>query len=310
MRREPQNHVPESILDGRFKVVHEIASTRTSQVCLAQDLRHNRLRVVKMLKPQFAARADLRHRFQVEAKVMKGIEHPNIIHIFDSGVLDQTPFISMEYCVGGSIAAWVGRHGPMHPRMAVDIAIQICSGVSHVHDSGIVHRDIKPDNILIAADGACRVGDFGIAQNSLDLARVTDVDGAIGTVGYMAPEQFESARDVDGRADVYSVGATLWFMLMGSIPNHAFYSDPYEVGLPPAICPIVVSAVAFKRDERYPSIRALLQALEGVALMFGELPAETTPLVVGVSGENIAIRDPSLDSGFDPLETWIEPGRP
>lgn len=166
-------------------------------------------RAVKVLSPTHAAKPKLRARFESEAKAMAMLEHPHIVRIYNVSQDGALMFIVMEVIEGGDLVDWQREFGAMPPRMAVDVMLQVCDALEAAHDKGVIHRDIKPHNILLTTDGQCRVSDFGIARFEAVERGRTHTGMAMGTHGYMAPEQRDDAHGVDGRADVYSLGFAL-----------------------------------------------------------------------------------------------------
>jgi serine/threonine-protein kinase len=283
-------------------VLRQIAEGGSATVYLVRDLQDDALRALKVLKPRMAARADLRKRVQAEARIMAGLEHPNILGVYQWGIDGISPYILMEYAPGGSLAGWVARHGAMHARVATAAALEMCAALTVAHDAGVIHRDLKPDNVLIAADGSTRLADFGIARLA-DGDGLTKTDMTMGTVGYMAPEQFEDPRTVDPRSDVYSVAATLWFMVCGRVPAHVFHSDPWESGVPGPLCPLIGRATAYQAAQRQGGARALAADLEAVFDRLPEVPHDAPSLTVAGAGDTV----PSADQpSGEHQHTWVD----
>jgi serine/threonine-protein kinase len=266
------------VIGDRWKLGDEIGRGGTAVVYRAIDTKAGTIGAVKLLASRYAARADLRHRFNVEARAMASIPHEGVLRVFDWGVGEHGPYLVTEVAEGGSVSSWVNRHGAMPPALAVDVILQVCAAVEAAHDLAIVHRDLKPDNVLVTSDGRCRVCDFGIAQVHRDAERITRTGTTIGTLGFIAPEQIEDARNVDVRADVYAIATTLWFLIRARIPPHAFHTDPWEHGIPGVLCPIIGRATAFKREERHASVAELRAEFTAVLPRLPALPAATPPL--------------------------------
>ncbi|MCB9689950.1 MAG: serine/threonine protein kinase [Alphaproteobacteria bacterium] len=291
-------------LGERFIVTRELGRGGTSQVFLAVDTETGDRCAVKILLPRFAARADLRHRFHAEARAMQRVRHPHVLQVHTWGTCPIGPFLVSEYAEGGPISGWVARHGPMPLSLAVMVGRQVCEGVAAAHATGIVHRDLKPDNVLVGGDGRCRVADFGIAQLAWD-ERITATGARIGTLGYVAPEQLEDAREVDERADVYGIAATLWMLTAGRVPAHAFHDDPYEAGVPGPLCPIIARGTAYRAGDRFQSVAEMARALHLIGQNLPPPPRDTPPLTSAPPAPGLATSF-SLDSepseGSD--ETW------
>jgi serine/threonine protein kinase len=269
-----------SLLNGRFLLQQMLGEGGMAQVWRAYDQRLQVWRAVKLLLPEYAKRKKLRKRFETEAQAMALLEHPNIVRVYDVGSDGNDTWIIMELCDGGSVEAWLNRHGPMPPRLAVSVVLQIAAGVAMAHDNGVVHRDIKPQNALISAKGVCKVTDFGIAQ--LEQANMTRTGTVMGTLGFMAPEQRSDSKKVDTRSDIYSVGATLYNLLTGHIHMDLFAAerDPEILQhIPQALKPLVSKATAYSRDERFPNVDELSDALHHARESLPPDPPNTAPLV-------------------------------
>ncbi|MEQ1501245.1 MAG: serine/threonine-protein kinase [Myxococcota bacterium] len=309
---------------GRYTLVREIGRGGTAVVHLANDGRSGKSCAIKILTPKYAAREDLRQRFRRECESMAQIRHPAVLRVWTWGITDGSMFLVTEFAPGGSVGAWVRQHGPMAPQRAISVALQVCDGVAAAHAFGVVHRDIKPDNVLIAADGTIRVCDFGIAMvRVMHEDPLTRTGSSIGTFGFMAPEQSEHARDVDRRADVYSIAATLWYLLRGRVPPHAFQADPWENGIPGPLCPAISRATAYRRDQRHDDVVSLRAELVEVARKLPPDPDDQPPLEVAeptdatgsdgaVASAGLAAGSPpgnaaAVSSSDEPEVTWVDP---
>lgn len=294
---------------GRYLLVREIGRGGTANVHLAYDTIRDCECAIKVLAPKYAAREELRQRFRRECEAMSQIRHPNVLRVVTWGIADNTSmFLVTEVAEGGSAGAWVRQFGPMGPQRAVAIALQVIDGVEAAHRLGIVHRDIKPDNVLLGADGVVRVCDFGIAQVRMgDEDVLTRTGTSMGTLGYMAPEQLDQARDVDRRADVYSIGTTVWFLLRGEVPPYAFRADPYQEGIPGPLCPVLARATAFRRENRHDDLDVLRQDLIEAASRLPPDPEGAPPL--GIPTEGRATRAGDTVAALTPAEheaTWMD----
>ena len=234
-----------------------------AEVYRAYDQGLGRWRAIKIMLPEYVRKRKLRARFETEAKAMALLDHRNIVRVYDVGQYEGAPFIVMELCPGGSLEAWLLDQGPFSPRLAVDCIQQVCAGIQEAHDNGVIHRDIKSQNILVGTDGACKITDFGIAQT--ELTNFTNTGSAMGTLGFMAPEQRSDAKKVDHRSDVYSIGATLYNLLTGKVPTHLFAADQDDeilAGLDPDMLAIIKRATEYNRDRRFQSVSELAHALQ------------------------------------------------
>ena len=265
--------LPFRVADGRYHVTALVAEGGTARVFVAYDNHNRAWRALKMLLPEYAQRPDLRRRLITEATAMKRLDHPHITKVFEAFEDDENAYLIMEYAERGSVGDWIQEHGPLPAAAAVEIMLQLCRAVTHAHDSGIVHRDIKPHNVLVDGRGLCTVADFGIAQVTWE-ERQTRTGAALGTLGYIAPEQLDSAKHVDGRADVYSIGATLYMFLVGTSPRDLFmFGRSAEVfsPIPEPLLELIVGATRHFRGDRIQTVARLQE-------MFTEAQGELAPL--------------------------------
>ena len=191
-------------------------------VYLARQISTGARAAIKVLPAEFAGEAAVARRFEREIRVMRSVRHPNVVRVVDSGASpDGARFIVMAYVAGGSLAQHLKKGKRIETASAVKLIAEACRAVAMMHDCGIIHRDIKPSNILLDAAGNPKLGDFGLARlvDASASSRLTEAGDVIGTFGYMAPEQLNAKGDVDGRADIYALGAVLYQLLTGSIPG-------------------------------------------------------------------------------------------
>ncbi len=247
----------------------------------AYDERLRVWRAAKVLFPEFAGKRKIRKRFEREAHTMARLEHPNLVRVVDVGHSGALPFIVMELVPCGTLMQWVDRHGPMPERLAVDVILQVCEAVREVHRNGVVHRDIKPHNVLINELGVCKLTDFGIAQD--DSEDKTKAGSVMGTMGYMAPEQRNDASSVDERADIYGVAATLWKLITNGRARDLFmYSEDAKIleGVSPGLGEVLMACFAYSRDDRPERIDDVMEALAYLREEMPPLPASTPALPV------------------------------
>jgi serine/threonine protein kinase len=249
----------------------------------AHDVRLQRPRAIKILSPVLAQKPTLRRRFLAEAQTMANLEDAHVVRVFDTGEDRDSVYIVMELVEGGSLLDRVERHGPLPARLACLTMADVCEGLSAAHARGIVHRDVKPHNILLTRTGHVRITDFGIAQvHTDDQPSMTRTGAVMGTWGYMAPEQKSNARTVDARADVYAAGATLWAILRNETPRELFMSDDepdMRRGIPDPAWDVIRTATRYRRDDRYPGADAMAEALRRAAAALGPDPLDAIPLV-------------------------------
>ncbi|MCL2842648.1 MAG: Stk1 family PASTA domain-containing Ser/Thr kinase [Oscillospiraceae bacterium] len=205
-----------TVLDGRYELLEIIGTGGMAMVYKARDNRLNRLVAVKILKEDLALDADFRRRFQTESQAVAMLSSPNIVAVYDVSKSLETEYIVMELIEGITLKQYMNRKGKLNWKESLHFATQITKALSHAHSRGIIHRDIKPHNIMILKDGSVKVADFGIAR-LLDDQNATMTQEALGSVHYISPEQAKGGQ-VDARSDLYSVGVVLYEMLTSRLP--------------------------------------------------------------------------------------------
>ena len=219
-------HVPERI--GRFSIRRQLGAGGCGIVFLGVDPEIGRQVAIKIPRPDLLSSPEAINRFLQEARAASQLEHPNILPVYESQSDGIVPYLVMPYIAGGSLAKWLAAHPRVPSRQAAEIVRQLAEGLSHSHDRGVLHRDVKPGNVLLASpDSANLAGELPFVPKLTDfgLAKCADFDrpetrtGALlGTMCYMAPEQAEGRRDVTAQTDVYGLGAVLYELLAGSPP--------------------------------------------------------------------------------------------
>lgn len=207
-------------LDGRYEIMEVIGVGGMAVVYKAFDNIDHRIVAVKILKSEYLANEEFKRRFRNESKAVAVLSHPNIVRVYDVSFGDAIQYIVMEYVEGITLKNYITQQGIVDPREALYFITQLLRALKHAHDKGIVHRDIKPQNILLVSDGTIKVTDFGIARISENATR-TMTDGAIGSVHYISPEQAKGSH-TDSRTDLYAAGVILYEMMTGKLP---FQSD-------------------------------------------------------------------------------------
>jgi len=267
------------LLADRYRLLSRIGEGGMAGVYRAWDERLRVWRAVKVLLPEYARKKKLRVRFEREAHTMARLEHPNLVRVLDVGNAGQLPFIVMELVPCGTLMQWVERHGAMPSRLAVACALQIGEGLAEVHRHQVIHRDIKPHNVLINEQGVLKLTDFGIAQQADE--GLTRAGSVMGTMGYMAPEQRNDASTVDARADVYGFAATLWKLLTDKPVRDLFMygEDPSILeGIDEGLAELLMACLCYSRDQRPDSISEVCDALAAVLEELPDDPA-TTPVL-------------------------------
>lgn len=201
-------------LAGRYEIVGRIGAGGMSNVYKAKDQKLNRYVALKVLKPEFSTDATFVKKFRVEAQSAAGLSHPNIVNVYDVGEENGIYYIVMELVQGITLKHYIERKGKLDIREVLNISVQIASGMGAAHANRIIHRDIKPQNVIMSRDGKVKVTDFGIAK-AADSTTVTT--NAAGSVHYISPEQARGGYS-DEKSDIYSLGITMYEMVTGQVP--------------------------------------------------------------------------------------------
>src|SRR5271170_6981931 len=297
---EPPN-TPPRVFSERYELNHLIARGGMAQVYLAKDLLLDRPVAVKVLFPELSIDRTFVERFRREAQAAANLSHPNIVPVFDWGEDGGTYFIVMEFIDGRPLSSILRTAGPLHPDRAAEIGADVALALDYPHRHGVVHRDIKPGNVLTTDEGQVKVTDFGIARALNTEESLTQTGAVMGTATYFSPEQAEGIG-VDARSDIYSLGVVLFEMVTGRPP---FTGDsPVSVAskhvrdqpaLPRSVNPaipvafeaIVMKAMAKSPADRYATaeeFRAdLLRFVDGRPVEAGDASATTTMGAVGAT---------------------------
>ena len=278
-------------LDGRYEITELIGIGGMADVYKAVDVMENRVVAIKILKTEFSENEEFLKRFRNESKAIAVLSHPNIVKIYDVGFSDEIQFIVMEYIDGITLKEFIEQQGALRWKDALHFITQILRALQHAHDRGIIHRDIKPQNIMLFADGTIKVMDFGIA-------RFSRVDGktmsekTIGSVHYISPEQARGDY-TDERSDIYSVGVMLYEMLTGRkmfdgenpvsvalmhMQDAPTFPRTYVPSIPEALEEIVMHAVEKEPDKRYQSAAEMIKDIDTFkmdqSVVFGYIPRD------------------------------------
>ena len=272
--------------DGRWELVDPLGEGTMGRVWRALDRWNDHWVAIKVLSPAMARHEQVRERFRREADVLRRLKHERVVALHELRDADEGLFIVMDLAPGGSLLGWLRRHGAMPPRMAVGCALQAAEGLGFAHGLGIVHRDVKPQNLLIRPDGVA-VADFGIARLEEAAISLTRTGVRMGSIGYMAPEQARDAKAADHRADVFGLGATLFTLLTGIAPG-LIGDDLRRHGdaLPDAVARVVMRSTLDEPDHRYASMERLARRLEAA---LDELPPDppSEPLFTPASDDEL-----------------------
>jgi eukaryotic-like serine/threonine-protein kinase len=287
--------VNQRVLGGRYRIVQHVAKGGMAEVYLGHDQLLDRPVAVKVLVPDLALDATFVERFRREAQAAAGLNHHNIVSVYDFGQDDGAYFIVMEYVDGPTLREIIRADAPLPPERVIEIGSEISAGLAAAHLHGIVHRDMKPANVLVSETGTVKVADFGIARAAQQSAQegLTMPGAVVGTATYLSPEQ-ALGEPLDQRSDVYSLGMVLYEMLAGRPPftgdspvaiaykqvnEHPPPPSTYNPDVPPALDRIVMRAMAKDPAARYPSAAALRADL--LAVQFGAADPEPTRAAAG-----------------------------
>jgi len=205
---------------SHYKIIEKIGEGGMGVVYKAEDTRLRRTVALKFLRPQYTEDPKIKARFKREAEAAARLNHHNVVTVFDVGEYDDRTYIAMEYIEGDSLKDMISKK-ELSLKKIIEIAGQIGEGLSKAHQSGIVHRDINPKNILIGSDGRVKILDFGLAK-LIDRSKLTNETTTMGTLNYMSPEQIQSS-DVDYRTDIFAFGIMLYEMITGQLPFKGDY---------------------------------------------------------------------------------------
>lgn len=251
-------------LNERYVITSLIGRGAHARVYMGFDERLKQWRAIKVLNASAVDDEDAHRRFSHEAQSMARLSHENVLRVVDIDRHGALPFIVMELARGGSIYDWLDRQGPMDPTLACRVLRQACAGLSHAHQHGIVHRDVKPHNLLVMDTERIVVTDFGIAQLSDEMS-ATKTGSIMGTFAYMAPEQRSDTKSVDHRADVYGLGATLYTLVTHKTSAELFFAETNAAmldGVPDPLRELILDACRYEPDDRIGSVEELSDRLE------------------------------------------------
>src|SRR4051794_25559610 len=295
------DHIIGELFDGRYRLERRIGTGGMADVYLAEDESLGRNVAIKVLAERYAEDEQFVERFRREAQAAAGLNHPNIVSIYDRGEADGSYYIAMEFLDGRSLKDEIVEDGPLPAPRAIDYALQILQALRFAHRNGVVHRDIKPHNIIVGRDRRLKVTDFGIARAGA--SQMTEVGSIIGTAQYLSPEQARG-QQVRPPADLYSLGVVLYEMLTGRVPfdgdsavaiamKHVSENPrpPRELNpsIPPALEQVVLRALAKDPALRYQSADEMAADLERVR-RGASVAQETQALTQVLAAETAATR--------------------
>ncbi|HEX8123512.1 MAG TPA: Stk1 family PASTA domain-containing Ser/Thr kinase [Solirubrobacteraceae bacterium] len=313
-----QDHV----VDGRYRLVSRLGSGGMADVWCAEDLQLGRQVALKLLHRRFAEDADFVERFRREASSAAGLQHPNVVSVYDRGEFDGTYYIAMEFLDGVTLKDLVKRDGPLPSDRAIDLAIQILRAARFAHKRGIIHRDLKPHNVIVDGEDRAKVTDFGIAKAGA--SDMTETGSILGTAQYLSPEQAQGLA-VNAQSDLYAIGIVLYEMLTGAIPfdgDSAVTIALKQVSEPPlppsrlnpSVSPeleaVVLRALAKEPAQRFADADEFIAALEAARAGMGDSGGASTTAFMpvpapapGVVEEEVVYAEPLVED--DGPRWWL-----
>jgi serine/threonine protein kinase len=308
------------IANGRYTLSSTLGKGGMATVYGGFDTMLEVERAVKILSPDLCSNDNLQQRFMAEARAMAKLRHPNIVTIFDVGIDRGIPYIVMEKVDGGAVSDWLDHHGPQGPDVAGHIILGVLAGLQASHDRGIVHRDIKPHNMLLTRDGLVKITDYGIANVAEDERSFTKTGAVMGTLAYMPPEQRVSAKGLGATADIFATGASLFAIITKKEPfdlyNESLFEQLYD-GIHSAVQVVIMKACHYDPASRYQSANAMAVALTkamtelGIPIaqnfqisMDGYPRPDSTQYIDGTSLPHSAPSTPQ-NTTLHPNETWL-----
>ena len=285
------------LLDNRYEILERIGTGGMAVVFKGRDHRLNRLVAIKILKDDLAKDAEFRRRFHDESQAVAMLSHPNIMAVYDVSRSEQVEYIVMELIDGITLKQYMQRKGgPLSWKESLHFITQIMKALSHAHGRGIIHRDIKPQNIMVLRDGSIKVTDFGIARLA-SAAQSTLTQEALGSVHYISPEQARGSR-IDGRSDIYSAGVVHYEMLTGRLP--------FEGDTPVSVAIQHINSIPLAPRELNPDIPEALEAITMKAMAPKVENRYRNPDDMLYDLEEFR-KDPSIDLEYDPAKLFATP---
>jgi beta-lactam-binding protein with PASTA domain len=314
-----------TIVDGRYRIINRLGSGGMADVYCAEDLQLGRKIALKLLYRRFAEDAEFVERFRREASSAAGLQHPNVVSVYDRGEWDGTSYIAMEYVAGRTLKQVIQQEAPLDPARAGELTIQVLRATRFAHKRGVIHRDLKPHNVMVDADGRAKVTDFGIAKAGA--SEMTQTGSIMGTAQYLSPEQAQGLP-VSAQSDLYSIGIILYELLTGQLPfdgesavaialkqvNQA--PQPPSL-LNPAVGPeldaVVMRALEKQAPRRFVDADEFIDALEHAERAQPLSALATGATAVAMAPIGPPMRDPvelAPPTGAYPVEPYAYPNAP
>ncbi len=285
-----------SIVDGRYRIGRRIGAGGMAEVYVAEDLQLGRKIALKILYGRFAEDEEFVERFRREASAAAGLQHQNVVSIYDRGELDETAYIAMEYVDGRTLKQVVTEEGTLEPKRAIDLIVQVLRAARFAHKRGVIHRDFKPQNVIVDAEDRAKVADFGIARAGA--SDMTQTGSIMGTAQYLSPEQAQGLP-VSAQSDLYSIGIMLFELLTGRVPfegdsavaialKQVSETPPRPAVLNPAVTPeleqVIMRALEKEPARRFGDADEFAAALEHAAASLGTQSTSVAAPVAPVTG--------------------------
>ncbi|MCB9762772.1 MAG: serine/threonine protein kinase [Alphaproteobacteria bacterium] len=281
--------------DGRYRLLQILGSGGMAVVYRAWDVHLGVPRAIKVLSPQLTRSKSLRKRFLSEARTMARLEHRHIVSVHDVGADVDRVYMVMELMTGGNLLEILKERGPLSVGQALSITRATLEGLRVAHSKDIIHRDIKPANILVSDESVPKLVDFGIARVKNDNFDLTNTGSILGTFGYMAPEQRANSKQVDARADLYSVAATLYALISGVEPVDLYATEVHAksfAAFPEPVAEFIKCGTCYNVKDRFQSADEMLDALEPLEEAF---PPERIEPLEGAAGAFDMVEGVDLD---------------
>jgi beta-lactam-binding protein with PASTA domain/tRNA A-37 threonylcarbamoyl transferase component Bud32 len=312
----------DAVIDGRYRIVGHVGSGGMADVYRADDTHLGRPVALKLLYRRFAQDTEFVERFRREASSAAALQHPNVVSVYDRGEFDGTYYIAMEFCEGSSLKELIAREAPMDPARAIALTKKILLAARFAHRRGVIHRDLKPHNVIISSDQSgdeeVKVADFGIARAGA--SEITEVGAIMGTAQYLSPEQAQG-HAVNEASDLYSIGVVLFEMLTGRPPfdgdsavaialKHVSEPPPspreFRPEIPPQLEAVVLKSLAKSPDQRYTDADSFIRDLDvaGAALDGQPTDSETTAMFAPIP---VPVDATATYPPAGPVEEVVEP---